>query len=48
MQDCCKTAPRRARYWVIAVVVALAISIALIGGVGTEPEPSGPGAHARR
>jgi hypothetical protein len=34
MQDCCKTAPRRARYVVIALVVAGAIAAGLLGTGG--------------
>jgi hypothetical protein len=48
MQECCKAAPRRARYWVIAAVVALAVSIALIGGVDADLEPLGPRTRAPR
>jgi hypothetical protein len=48
MQDCCRTVPRRGKYWVIAVVVALAVAVALIGGGGAEPTPAAPrGAEQR-
>ena len=36
MQDCCRTAPRRARYLAFAVVLALAIAAALFGPVETD------------
>lgn len=48
MQDCCKTAPRRARYVVIAVVMGLAVLVALLAGGGAEPSAPGASSASRR
>ena len=47
MDDCCKTAPRRARYVFIALVVAGAIAAGLLGTDGRDPAPpaSASGSH---
>lgn len=37
--DCCNTAPKRARYIVIAVVLLLALGLAAAGGAFREPAP---------
>jgi hypothetical protein len=39
MQDCCRTAPRRARYLAILLVILAAVTLALLERGGTEPEP---------
>jgi hypothetical protein len=39
MPDCCNTAPKRARYIVIAVVLLLALGLAAAGGAFLEPAP---------
>jgi hypothetical protein len=39
MPDCCNTAPKRARYIVIAVVLLLALGLAVAGGAFREPVP---------
>ena len=50
MPDCCNTAPKRARYFVIAFVLALALGLAAAGGAFWEPAPGQPveGIAARR
>jgi hypothetical protein len=37
MPDCCNTAPKRAKYIVIAVVLLLALGLAAAGGTFREP-----------
>jgi len=48
MQDCCKAAPRRARYLVIAVVMGLAVLAGLLVRGGAEPPPTGAPSSPRR
>lgn len=48
MQDCCKAAPRRARYVVIAVVMGLAVLTGILVGGGAEPPPTGAPSSSRR
>jgi hypothetical protein len=42
MPDCCNTAPKRARYIVIAVVLLLALGLAAAGGAFREVAPGQP------